>query len=55
MAGSKKRSSRKNPFAPGRIKDALYAYKADIKKKIPKREAMQRDNFISMKMFKLDT
>tara|TARA_Y100001968_G_scaffold238134_1_gene221437 strand:+ start:3185 stop:3400 length:216 start_codon:yes stop_codon:yes gene_type:complete len=32
---AKKDAKGKNPFAPGRIKEALNAYKADIKKEKP--------------------
>ena len=32
---AKKEAKGKNPFAPGRIKEALNAYKADMKKKDP--------------------
>ena len=32
---AKKEAKGKNPFAPGRIKEALNAYKADMQKKDP--------------------
>ena len=39
-AEAKKEAKGKNPFAPGRIRDALNSYEADMKKK----EATKEDN-----------